>query len=66
MLLPSRIYLAQEPWYFGDNRNIFLPNIGEDQKVLHSERGALGSIPFGKSGPGYCITFIKRLDERLS
>ena len=32
MLLPSRIYLAQEPWYFGDNRNIFLPNIGEDQK----------------------------------
>ena len=30
------------PWYFGDFRNIFLPNAGEDQKkVLPSERGAL-------------------------
>ena len=34
MLLPGRIYIALGPWHFGDFRNIFLPNIGEDQKIL--------------------------------
>ena len=28
-------------------------------KVLPSERGAPGTVPHGKSGPGYRITFIK-------
>ena len=32
MLLPGRIYIALGLWHFGDFRNIFLPNIGEDQK----------------------------------
>ena len=32
MLLPGRIYFALGPWHFGDFCNIFLPNIGEDQK----------------------------------
>ena len=32
MLLPGRIYFALGPWHFGDFRNIFLPNIGEDQE----------------------------------
>ena len=32
MLLPGRIYIALDPWHFGDFRNIFLPNVGEDQK----------------------------------
>ena len=32
MLLPGRIYIALGPWHFGDFRNIFLPNRGEDQK----------------------------------
>ena len=32
MLLSGRIYFALGPWRFGDFRNIFLPNIGEDQK----------------------------------
>ena len=32
MLLPGRIYFALGPWQFGDFRNIFLPNIGEDRK----------------------------------
>ena len=32
MLLPGQIYFALGPWHFGDFRNIFLPNIGEDQK----------------------------------
>ena len=35
------------------------------KKVL-SERGAPGIVPYVKSVPGYCITFIKRLDEGLS
>ena len=42
MLFLGRIYIARDPWYFGDFCNIFLPNIGEDQeKVLSSERGAM-------------------------
>ena len=32
MLLPGRIYIAVGHWHFGDLRNIFLPNISEDQK----------------------------------
>ena len=33
-------------WYFGDYRNVFLPNMGEDQKKdLQSERGAPGIVP---------------------
>ena len=32
MLLPGRICFALGPWHFGDFRNIFLPNIGENQK----------------------------------
>ena len=34
MLLPGGIYIALGPWHFGDFRNIFLRNIGEDQKDL--------------------------------
>ena len=42
MLLPGRIYIARGPWHFGDFRNIFLPNIGEDQTNLTiSARGPL-------------------------
>ena len=37
MLLPGRIYIALGPWHFGDFRNIFLPNVGED----HEEPGTL-------------------------
>ena len=29
-------------------------------------RGARGTLPYSKSGPGYCITFMKRLDEDLT
>ena len=32
MLLPGRIYIALGPWQFGDFRNIFMPNVGEDHK----------------------------------
>ena len=33
------------------------------KKVLPSERRAPGSVLYGKYGRGYCITFIKRLNE---
>ena len=66
MLLPSRVHIVRGPWHFGDFRNILLPNIGKDQKkVFPIEPGAAGSVPYGKSGPGYCISFIKRLDDGL-
>ena len=58
--------IAHGPWHFGDFRNILIPNIGEDQeKVSPSERGAPGYVPYGKSGPCYCVTFIKRFDAEL-
>ena len=56
------IYIAWDPWFYGDFCNIFLPNIGEDQiNALASERRAPGAVPYGKSGPGYCIMFIKKV-----
>ena len=66
MLLPSRIYIARGPWHFEDFLNILLPNIGEDQKnVLAFELGAPGTVPYGKAGPPFWMTFIKRLNEGL-
>ena len=42
------------------------PNTGEDQKeLLPSECGAPGTVPYGKSSSGYCITYIKRFDKSL-
>ena len=38
MLLPGRIYIALGSWHFGDFRNIFLPNIVEDQKKSYDFR----------------------------
>ena len=36
------------------------------KNVSPSERRAPGTVPYyGKSGPGYCITSIKRLDEGM-
>ena len=64
--IPGRIYIALGPWYFVDYHNIFLQNLGENPKqVLPSERGAPVIVPYGKSGPYDCITFITRLDEGL-
>ena len=49
----GQIYIARCPWHFGDYRNIFLPNIGEDQKKSSSKRRApAGTVPYGKSGFG--------------
>ena len=47
-------------------RHFTMPNIGKGQKtVLPFELGALSTLPYDKSGPGFCITFIKKLDEGM-
>ena len=54
MLLPGWIYIALGPWHFGDFRNIFLPNIGEDQKKSYDfSSGTQDSTAsyYGKFGP---------------
>ena len=63
MLLSDRIYIALGPWRFGDFLNIFLPNIGEDQKKSHdfssgpltdtqarSQKFALWGLVWGSGG----------------
>ena len=49
------------PLHFGDFCNIFLLNIGEDQNVSPSELRAPGTVPYGKSCPGYSMMFIKKV-----
>ena len=54
MSLPGRIYIALGPWLFGDFRNIFLPNISEDQKKSYDfSWGPLAGTAsyYGKHGP---------------
>ena len=53
MLLPGQIYIALGPWHFGDFRNIFLPNIGEDKKSHDFSSGSLAGTAsyYGKSSP---------------
>ena len=51
----NHFYITLGPWHFGDFRNIFLPNIVEDQKNPYDFRsGLLAGTPscYGKSGPG--------------
>ena len=49
---PGRIYIAWSLWYFGDFRNIFLPNIVKDKmNVLPFEHTAPGTVPYSKIRP---------------
>ena len=64
MLFRGRIYITLGPWHFENFCNIFLPNIGKEQKQNIAIR-ARGPVPYGKSGPSHCITFITRLNEGL-
>ena len=62
MLLPGPDLHCAEPLALWDFCYNFLPNVSEDQKkVLPSEREAPVTVPYGKSGFGYCITFIKKM-----
>ena len=63
MLSLGRIYIARGLWHLGGFCNIFPPNLSEDQKKSYYL--SAGTVPYGKYGPGYCITFIKSLDEGL-
>ena len=65
MLFLGWIYIARGPWHLGDFCNIFLPNISEDQTSPTIWALGSGTVPYGKYGAGYCITFIKSLDEGL-
>ena len=49
MVLPDRIYIALGPWHFGDLRNIFLPNVGED----HKKSKDLSAGPLANTAPYY-------------
>ena len=51
--------------HFGDFCYMFLPNISENQKKSYHRRAGLLALCHGKSGSGYCITFMKRLDDCL-
>ena len=44
MLLSGQIYIALGPWHLGDFCNIFLPNIGEDQKNLTTSARGLSRV----------------------
>ena len=64
MLLPGPDLHCVGRWHLGDFRNISCRSENQNE-VLPFERGTPGTEPHGKSGPGYCITFIQRLDEDL-
>ena len=49
----------------GDFCNIFLPNVSEDKKSPTICALGPGTVPSGKHGAGYCITFMKRLGDGL-
>ena len=55
MLFQGRVYIAMGPWYFGNYRNIFPPNIGEEQKkFLPSKRGSPGSVAY----PAWLLQYV--------
>ena len=65
MLLSGWIYIALGPWRFGDFLNIFLPNIGEDQKksydfssgpLTDSQARSQKFALWGRSGAGPPVT----------
>ena len=63
---PGTDFRCAGPQALGKFRNIFLPSIGKDRrKVLPLEGGAPRNVPYGKTAPGYYLTFMKRLNEFL-
>ena len=65
MLFLGQSYIARGPRHLENFCNIFLPNVNEDQKSSTIWALGPGTLPYGKYGAGYCITFIKSLDEGL-
>ena len=53
-VIAGRIYIALGSWHLGDFCEIFLPNIGEDQRKSYDLSAGLlvGTAPYyGKSSP---------------
>ena len=63
MLFPGRIFIARGPLHVLDFCYIFLPNICEDQEKSYYLSEGPWTVPHGKYGASYCITFMKSLDE---
>ena len=64
MLLLGPVDIARDLWHFWDFRNnLPVKYRWRPNKVRLTERGAPGTVPYGKSNDGYCITFIKKLDK---
>ena len=53
MLFSRRIYIAHAPGTLG----IFATS---SCQIQVKNKKVFSSVPYGKSGPGYCITIIKR------
>ena len=62
-VIAGPVFFALGPWHFGDFRNIFLPNIDEDQKKFYnfssgplagtqarSQKFAMGELFWGSGG----------------
>ena len=62
---PGRIYFELGPWHLEIFAIFFYQVQAKTKKVLYDRRSS-GTVPYVISVPGYCITFIKRLDENLS
>ena len=67
MLLPGLDLqnIARFPGTLGIFQHLSAKYGWRPKKSYHLMRRAPGSAPYDKSGPGYCITFNKRLDEGL-
>ena len=65
MLFPGRIYIARGFCDSADFCNIFLPKKVKTKKSLTIWARGPGTVAHAKYGAGYCIKFIKSLDEGL-
>ena len=65
MLLRGPDYIARGLGTSGIFATTFCQILVTSKKVLPSERGTPGTVPYGELEPGYCITFLKRIDEGL-
>ena len=64
MVTPTSRVIARAPWHFRDFRYISMSNVGKDHKKSYLSAGPQWHCAIhGESGRGYCIAFIKRLNE---
>ena len=65
VLFLGRIYNAQGPWHLWDFATSACQMQAKTKKSATIRALGPSTVPYGKYGPGYCITFIKSLDEGL-